>query len=167
MSLAELQALERDYAIPTYVRNPVEFVRGEGCRLWDADGHEYLDFLAGISVLNVGHCHPRIVETVREQVGRLTHVTNLYYTEPGLRLSARLAQSSLGGKVFLCNSGAERVRTELDSLDGGMRPKLEACLEAIDAGVSAAHILDGRRPHSLLLELFTDAGIGTKIAAQA
>jgi predicted acetylornithine/succinylornithine family transaminase len=107
MSLVELQELEAAHAVPTYVRNPVEFVRGQGCRLWDADGNEYLDFLAGISVLNVGHCHPRIVETVREQVGRLTHVTNLYYTEPGLRLSARLAESSLGGKVFLCNSGAE------------------------------------------------------------
>jgi acetylornithine/N-succinyldiaminopimelate aminotransferase len=106
-SLSELQALERAHAIPTYVRNPVQFVRGSGCRLWDSEGNEYLDFLAGISVLNVGHCHPRVVEAVREQVGRLTHVTNLYYTEPGLRLSAQLAQSSLGGKVFLCNSGAE------------------------------------------------------------
>jgi acetylornithine/N-succinyldiaminopimelate aminotransferase len=107
MSLVELQALERDYAIPTYARNPVEFVRGSGCRLWDSDGNEYLDFLAGISVLNVGHCHPRVVEAVREQVGRLTHVTNLYYTEPAMRLSARLSESSLGGKVFICNSGAE------------------------------------------------------------
>ncbi len=107
MTLTELQELESAHAVPTYVRNPVEFVRGAGARLWDADGNEYLDFLAGISVLNVGHCHPRIVETVREQVGRLTHVTNLYYTEPALRLSARLAESSLGGKVFLCNSGAE------------------------------------------------------------
>jgi acetylornithine/N-succinyldiaminopimelate aminotransferase len=106
-SLSELQALEGAYAIPTYVRNPVQFVRGSGCRLWDSEDNEYLDFLAGISVLNVGHCHPRVVEVVREQVGRLTHVTNLYYTEPGLRLSAQLAQSSLGGKVFLCNSGAE------------------------------------------------------------
>jgi acetylornithine/N-succinyldiaminopimelate aminotransferase len=107
MSLTELQALEAAHAVPTYVRNPVEFVRGAGCRLWDADGNEYLDFLAGISVLNVGHCHPRIVETVCEQVGRLTHVSNLYYTEPAMKLSARLAESSLGGKVFLCNSGAE------------------------------------------------------------
>jgi predicted acetylornithine/succinylornithine family transaminase len=106
-SLAELQELERAHAIPTYARNPVQFVRGSGARLWDSDGNEYLDFLAGISVLNVGHCHPRVVEAVREQVGRLTHATNLYYTEPGLRLSARLAESSLGGKVFLCNSGAE------------------------------------------------------------
>jgi predicted acetylornithine/succinylornithine family transaminase len=106
-TLAELQELDRSYAIGTYVRNPVQFVRGAGCRLWDADGNEYLDFLAGISVLNVGHCHPRVVRAVREQVGLLTHVTNLYYTEPALRLSAALSQSSLGGKVFLCNSGAE------------------------------------------------------------
>jgi acetylornithine/N-succinyldiaminopimelate aminotransferase len=107
VSLAELQALERAHAIPTYARNPVEFVRGLGCRLWDAEGNEYLDFLAGISVLNVGHCHPRVVAAVCEQAGRLMHATNLYYTEPALRLSARLAESSLGGKVFLCNSGAE------------------------------------------------------------
>jgi acetylornithine/N-succinyldiaminopimelate aminotransferase len=107
MSLAELQALERRYAIGTYVRAPVQFVRGEGCRLWDDEGHEYLDFLAGISVLNVGHCHPRVVAAVREQAGRLTHVSNLFYSEPALRLSGALAQSSLGGKVFLCNSGAE------------------------------------------------------------
>ena len=107
MPLAELHALERDYAIPNYARNPVEFVRAAGCLLWDDEGNEYLDFLAGISVLNVGHCHPRVVEAVREQVGRLTHTTNLYYTEPGLRLSKRLADSSLGGKVFLSNSGAE------------------------------------------------------------
>ena len=105
--LAELQALERDYAIGTYARNPVAFVRGAGCRLWDADGNEYLDFLAGISVLNIGHCHPAIVQAVSAQVQQLTHATNLYYTEPAMRLSARLSESSLGGKVFLCNSGAE------------------------------------------------------------
>jgi predicted acetylornithine/succinylornithine family transaminase len=107
MSLAELESLEAAYAAPTYVRNPVEFVRGQGCRLWDVDGNEYLDFLAGISVLNVGHCHPRVVEAIREQAGRLGHVSNLYYTEPAMKLSERLSTSSLGGKVFLCNSGAE------------------------------------------------------------
>ncbi len=106
-SLAELQALERDHAIPTYARLPVQFVRGAGVRLWDSEGHEYLDFLAGISVLNVGHCHPRVVAAVKEQAGLLTHATNLFYTAPGLELSAALASSSLGGKVFLCNSGAE------------------------------------------------------------
>jgi len=107
MSLSELQALERAHAIPTYARYPVEFVRGSGCRLWDVDGREYLDFLSGISVLNVGHCHPRVVEAVQEQAATLLHATNLYYTAPGLKLSAQLAESSLGGKVFLCNSGAE------------------------------------------------------------
>jgi predicted acetylornithine/succinylornithine family transaminase len=106
-TLERLQELERTYAIPTYVRNPVQFVRGQGTVLWDADGNEYLDFLAGISVLNVGHCHPRVVEAVQRQAGQLTHVTNLYYTEPAMQLSAELARSSLGGKVFLCNSGAE------------------------------------------------------------
>ena len=107
MSLSELQALEREHTIGTYARNPVEFVRGSGCALWDSEGNEYLDFLAGISVLNVGHCHPRVVDAVRDQVGRLMHTSNLYYTGPAMRLSARLAESSLGGKVFLCNSGAE------------------------------------------------------------
>jgi acetylornithine/N-succinyldiaminopimelate aminotransferase len=112
-SLGRLQELERSYAIPTYARNPVQFERGAGCRLWDSDGNEYLDFLAGISVLNVGHCHPRVVEAVREQVGRLTHVTNLYYTEPALILSKALAESSLNGKVFLANSGAEATEAAI------------------------------------------------------
>lgn len=107
MSLAELQAIEAAHVVPSYARMPVELVRGAGTRMWDADGNEYLDFLSGISVLNVGHCHPRVVEAVREQAGRLTHATNLFYTEPAMRLARRLAQSSLGGKVFFCNSGAE------------------------------------------------------------
>jgi acetylornithine/N-succinyldiaminopimelate aminotransferase len=107
VSLAELQRIEAASLTRTYARFPVEFVRGEGARLWDADGAEYLDFLCGISVTNLGHCHPRIVEAVREQAGRLMHVGNLYYTAPAMRLAEHLAQSSLGGRVFLCNSGAE------------------------------------------------------------
>lgn len=107
MSLADLQAIEAAHVVPSYARYPLELVRGAGTRLWDADGNEYLDFLSGISVLNVGHCHPRVVEAVRDQVGRLMHVTNLFYTEPAMRLAERLARSSLGGKVFFCNSGAE------------------------------------------------------------
>ena len=71
------------------------YVRGEGCYLYDDRGEKYLDFLAGISVLNVGHCHPTVVQAVRGQVGRLTHATNLYYTEPGLRLCEALSRSSL------------------------------------------------------------------------
>jgi predicted acetylornithine/succinylornithine family transaminase len=91
----------------TYRRAPVEFVRGEGTRLWDSEGREYLDFLAGISVCSVGHCHPDVVAAVREQAGRLMHVSNLFYTEPMVDLAERLSRSSLGGPVFLANSGAE------------------------------------------------------------
>lgn len=107
MTLAELQALEDAHVVPSYARFPVAFTRGEGAWLWDADGREYLDFLSGISVLNVGHCHPAVVAAVRAQVGTLTHVSNLFYTEPAMRLAQRLATSSLGGKVFFCNSGTE------------------------------------------------------------
>jgi predicted acetylornithine/succinylornithine family transaminase len=92
-----------------YSRFPVAFVRGEGARLWDADGVEYLDFLAGISVSSVGHCHPAVVAAIREQAGRLLHVGNLYYTEPMSRLASRLVECSLGGKVFFTNSGTEAV----------------------------------------------------------
>jgi acetylornithine/N-succinyldiaminopimelate aminotransferase len=109
VALAELQALEREAVMATYVRYPVEFVRGEGTRLWDDEGNEYLDFLTGISVTSLGHCHPRVVEAVREQVGRLMLVSNFFYTEAAMRLCKRLSDSSLGGRVFLCNSGAEAI----------------------------------------------------------
>jgi len=113
MTLAELRQIEARSVIPSYARQPVEFVRGEGVRLWDDDGNEYLDFLCGISVTNLGHCHPRVVAAVREQVGRLMHVSNLFYTEPAMRLADRLAQSSLGGKAYLCNSGAEATEAAI------------------------------------------------------
>jgi acetylornithine/succinyldiaminopimelate/putrescine aminotransferase len=107
VTLSELQDLESRYVMPTYARSPVEFVRGEGSRLWDSEGREYLDFFAGLSVHNAGHCHPAIVAAIAEQAGTLAGVSNLYYTEPAMRLAERIAKSSLGGKVFLCNSGLE------------------------------------------------------------
>jgi predicted acetylornithine/succinylornithine family transaminase len=113
MSLSELQALERERVVPSYARLPVEFVRGEGARLWDDEGHEYLDFLAGISVSSVGHCHPEVVRAVQQQAARLMHVTNLFYTEPPMRLAARLSERSLGGKVYFGNSGAEAVEAAI------------------------------------------------------
>jgi acetylornithine/N-succinyldiaminopimelate aminotransferase len=113
VALEALQALERAAVMGTYARNPVEFVRGEGTRLWDDQGNEYLDFLTGISVAQLGHCHPAVVQAVCEQAGRLMHVGNLFYTEPGMRLAKRLSDSSLGGKVFLCNSGAEAIECAL------------------------------------------------------
>ncbi len=107
MSVRDLQGLEARYVMPTYLKAPVEFVRGEGCRLWDDDGREYLDFFAGLSVHNAGHCNPRIVAAVSAQAARLGGVSNLFYTEPAMRLAERLAEKSLGGRVFLANSGTE------------------------------------------------------------
>ena len=113
MTLVELQAIEREAMIASYARAPVQFVRGEGARLWDDAGLEYLDFLSGISVTSVGHCHPDVVAAVAEQAARLTHVTNLFYTEPAMRLAQRLSQRSLGGKVFFSNSGAEAIEAAI------------------------------------------------------
>jgi acetylornithine/N-succinyldiaminopimelate aminotransferase len=107
MELTDLQALEARYVMQTYKRAPVEFVRGDGARLWDGDGKEYLDFVSGISVSSVGHCHPAVVEAVHEQADRLIHVSNLYYSEPSVRLAERLCESSLGGRAFFTNSGTE------------------------------------------------------------
>ena len=103
----ELRALESRYAMPTYPRAPVEFVRGEGARLWDAEGREYLDLFSGLSVHNAGHCHPAIVAAIQEQAATLAGTSNLFYSEPAMRLSERLVSLSLGGRAFLCNSGAE------------------------------------------------------------
>jgi acetylornithine/N-succinyldiaminopimelate aminotransferase len=113
VALAALQQLERDAVMGTYARQPVEFVRGDGTRLWDDEGNEYLDFLCGISVSLLGHCHPAVVEAVREQAGRLIHVGNFFYTEPPMRLAGRLSELSLGGKVFFTNSGAEAIECAL------------------------------------------------------
>jgi acetylornithine/N-succinyldiaminopimelate aminotransferase len=92
---------------PTYARFDVEFVSGSGCVLVDADGVDYLDFLAGISVCNTGHCHPHVVAAVQEQAARLMHVSNLYWNGPMVQLAERLTARSLGGVVFFTNSGAE------------------------------------------------------------
>ena len=107
--LAELQALERAHVVPAYARQPVGFVRGEGARLWDADGVEYLDFQTGLAVTSLGHSHPAVVAAIQQQAAQLVHVGNLFYSEPGLRLAERLARRALGGggKVHFANSGTE------------------------------------------------------------
>ena len=102
-----LRADEARYVMQTYKRGGVDFVRGEGALLIDGEGRQYIDFLAGISVASVGHCHPRVVQAIREQAGQLLHVSNLFYTAPMVELAKRLSESSLGGKVFFCNSGTE------------------------------------------------------------
>jgi predicted acetylornithine/succinylornithine family transaminase len=131
-----------DALMNNYARFPVEFVRGEGAALWDADGNEYLDFLAGISVCNTGHCHPAVVAAIREQAGTLMHVSNLYYTRPMVTLAERLSRASLGGRVTFANSGAEaneaalkvvrkaRPRGEVVVLHGGFHGRTYGALSA-------------------------------------
>jgi acetylornithine/N-succinyldiaminopimelate aminotransferase len=125
-----------------YARFPVEFVRGEGATLWDADGNAYLDFLAGISVCNTGHCHPAVVAAIREQAGTLMHVSNLYFNRPMVALAERLSKASLGGRVYFANSGAEaneaalkvvrkaRPRGEIVVLHGGFHGRTYGALSA-------------------------------------
>jgi predicted acetylornithine/succinylornithine family transaminase len=109
VGLEETRSLEERYLMRTYKRAPVDFVKGEGPLLWDAAGKKYLDFLTGISVCSLGHCHPEVVKAVRDQAQRLMHVSNLFYTEPMAQLAQRLSDSSLGGRVFFSNSGTEAI----------------------------------------------------------
>jgi acetylornithine aminotransferase len=91
----------------TYGRYPIVPVRGEGCRLWDADGREYLDFLAGVAVNNLGHCHPRVVKAIQEQAATLIHCSNYYHIPQQIELAELLCAHSFADRAFFCNSGAE------------------------------------------------------------
>ena len=93
--------------INTYGRYPAAMVEGKGCRLTDADGREYLDFLAGIAVCSLGHCHPAVTAAICAQAGKLVHVSNLYHTLPQTELAEMLVANSFADRVFMCNSGAE------------------------------------------------------------
>jgi predicted acetylornithine/succinylornithine family transaminase len=105
------QGLER--LVPAYARADVTFVRGEGARLWDDEGREYLDFGGGIAVVSLGHCHPAPLAAAREQLDRLWHVSNLYRTEPAEALAERLSERFGGAQAFFCNSGAEAIEAAL------------------------------------------------------
>jgi len=101
------QELEHKYYMPTFQRIPITLVKGQGARVWDEKGREYLDFVAGWAVNSLGHCHPAVVAAVTEQINTLIHTSNSYYTIPQLKLAELLVQNSCLDKVFLCNSGAE------------------------------------------------------------
>ncbi|MFC2040768.1 acetylornithine transaminase [Chloroflexota bacterium] len=105
--MSKWQELEHEYFMHTFDRTPVTLVRGEGARVWDEDGREYLDFVAGWAVNSLGHCHPAVVAAVTEQVHTLIQTSNQFYTIPQLQLAELLVQNSCLGKVFFCNSGAE------------------------------------------------------------
>jgi predicted acetylornithine/succinylornithine family transaminase len=107
MTTQETIDLFNQYVIANYTRLPRVITRGEGCTLIDADGNRILDMFPGWAVSGLGHCHPKVVEAVRKQVGELIHIDNTFYSEPQGRLAQLLSERAFGGKCFFCNSGAE------------------------------------------------------------
>jgi predicted acetylornithine/succinylornithine family transaminase len=95
------------YLMNTYNRFPIALKKGRGMRVWGADGREYLDFVGGVAVNVLGHCHPKVVVALQKQAQRLIHVSNYYHIEPQIKLARLLVENSFADKVFFCNSGAE------------------------------------------------------------
>lgn len=95
------------YLINNYSRFPIALVRGEGCKVWDVDEKEYIDFASGLGTTNLGHCHPKIIKAVRDQVETLIHVSNFYHIVPQVEMAVLLVKNSFADRVFFCNSGAE------------------------------------------------------------
>lgn len=129
---AYIMALDNEYVLGTYARQPIVFVRGEGARLWDSEGREYLDFLAGIAVVQVGHSHPRIAEAIATQARTLMQVSNLYHNQWQAPLAKRLCQKAGMEKAFFCNSGAEANEAALKiARKWGKKKRGADCFEII------------------------------------
>jgi len=109
MTNKELHQLDQQYYLQTFKRYPLAFERGKGARIWDVEGTEYIDMLAGIAVNSVGHSHPKVVKAIQEQAAKITHISNFYVSEPQVRLSQKLVELSGLNRVFFSNSGAESV----------------------------------------------------------
>jgi acetylornithine/N-succinyldiaminopimelate aminotransferase len=107
MTNADIIGLNDRYLFPVYPRAPIALVRGQGCRVWDADGKEYLDFFASTVVASLGHAHPEVTRAIVEQAGKILHVSNLHHSEPQAILAQLLCTHSFADRVFFCNSGAE------------------------------------------------------------
>ena len=107
MPTEELKQDAAHYLMQTYTRQPISIVRGRGTKVYDLEGREYLDFVGGIAVNILGHGHPDLVQAIQQQAAQLIHTSNLYYTEPQVKLAQMLVDHSFADKVFFCNSGAE------------------------------------------------------------
>jgi len=105
----DILADSQKYIMNTYNRYPVVFIKGRGTKVYDSDGREYLDFVAGVAVNNLGHCHPRVVVALQKQAQRLMHISNYYHNEPQVNLAKMLVTHSFADKAFFCNSGAEAI----------------------------------------------------------
>lgn len=109
MTNAQWLAWHQTYAMPNYDPAPVAFVRGQGTRLWDTEGREYLDFAAGVAVCSTGHAHPKVAQAIAEQAKTLLHTSNLYLIPNQLQLAKRLVELSGLQRAFFCNSGTEAI----------------------------------------------------------
>ena len=107
MTNKELHQFDQQYYLQTFKRYPLAFDRGQGAHLWDVEGNEYIDMLAGIAVNSVGYSHPKVVKAIQEQAAKLTHISNFYVSEPQVMLSKKLVELSDLDRVFFSNSGAE------------------------------------------------------------
>jgi len=165
---AEVAALDGAFVLSTYARQPLEIVAGEGSELIGRDGTRYLDFVTGLSVNNFGHCHPRVVQAVRGQVGRLIHCSNLFHTEPQARLAERLSRLANGGRVFFGNSGAEAneaaikiARKRAGARDGGPIITLERSFHGRTmATLSATGQPEKQAPFAPVVEGFVHIPLG-------
>ena len=113
MITSDILADSHTYVMNTYGRQPLVLVKGRGTRVFDSDGREYIDFVSGVAVCNLGHCHPRVVVALQKQAQRLIHVSNHYHNEPQINLAKALVQHSFADKVFFCNSGTEAVEAAI------------------------------------------------------
>ncbi|MED5578460.1 MAG: aspartate aminotransferase family protein [Nitrospinota bacterium] len=113
MNNQDIISTASNYVAPTYGRYNLALTKGEGCHVWDSDGKKYLDFVSGLAVCNLGHCHPKVVEALKDQAEKLLHVSNLYHIEPQIHLAEKLCKHSFGEKVFFCNSGTEAVESAI------------------------------------------------------
>ncbi len=113
LNFETVTSIDSSYVMPTYTRQPIALVKGEGAKVYDIEGMEYIDCVAGIAVNNVGHCHPKVVSAIKSQVESLIHVSNLYYNIPQLKLAEKLVSLTGMSKAFFCNSGAEAVEAAM------------------------------------------------------
>jgi predicted acetylornithine/succinylornithine family transaminase len=164
MDTDELIALEKKYFLPVGKRLPVTLVRGEGATVWDLNEKPYLDFVAGIAAVSLGHCHPEIVKAIERQSMELMHTSNYYYTIPQVKLAQVLCESAKMDKVFFCNSGAEAVEGLIKTARKWGKEKRDGAYEIIVAEnafhgrtmatVTAAGTEKYRAPFTPLLEGF-------------
>ena len=150
MDSKSIMELTNEAVMHTYSRLPLALVKGQGARVWDADGKEYLDFLGGLAVNSLGHCHPRVVEAIKKQAENFLHCSNLYYIQPQAQLAKWLIDHSAADRVFFCNSGAEANEAAI---------KLARRWGKANRGPEAGHIISMRNSfHGRTLATITATG---------